>query len=228
MGSQDDPMMLRRPPGGAEQQRPGCGSEEPPTGEGPLSPFPEGLRFDIRPSGEISRCFRKLGVPDFPSAIRYVHRLPYGRNTDRSDYRLVLTEKKGTCSTKHALLARLAEEQDRPVHLMVGIYRMDGKNTPGVGVVLKKHRLSCLPEAHCYLKFRGHRLDATRVTEAGSDPFDFLLSERRIQPEGIGEPKVKWHQAYLREWVRTQGMKPEEWKRVWEAREACIRALEEI
>ena len=51
------------------------------------------------------------------SAVTYIRRLPYGRNTDRSDILRVLREGKGTCSTKHALLACLAQEQGIPLEL---------------------------------------------------------------------------------------------------------------
>ncbi|MGI6128050.1 MAG: hypothetical protein ACOYEF_14125 [Planifilum sp.] len=49
------------------------------------------------------------------SAAAYIRRLPYGCNTDRGDFRRVLREGKGTCSTKHALLVRLAQEQGIPL-----------------------------------------------------------------------------------------------------------------
>jgi hypothetical protein len=58
-----------------------------------------------------------------------VRSLPYGRNSDHSDWRLVLGEGRGTCSTKHALLADLARENRRHVALMLGIYEMDEDNT---------------------------------------------------------------------------------------------------
>jgi hypothetical protein len=44
------------------------------------------------------------GITTFQQALEYIHRLPYGRNADRADYRLVLKEGKGTCSTRQALL----------------------------------------------------------------------------------------------------------------------------
>jgi hypothetical protein len=55
------------------------------------------------------------------SAVAYIRRLPYGQNTDRGDFRRVLREGKGTCRTKHALLARLAQEQGIPLELTLGI-----------------------------------------------------------------------------------------------------------
>lgn len=77
--------------------------------------------------------FAALGLSDYRESARHVRNLPYGRNSDRSEWRLVLQEGRGTCSTKHALLAELARENSLPVALVLGVYEMDGANTPGVG-----------------------------------------------------------------------------------------------
>src|SRR5215813_13450772 len=104
-------------------------------------------------AGEVSAEFLIRVVADFQAAGRYLYQLPYGRNTNRADYRLVLVENRGTCSTKHALLAELAREQGLPVVLTLGIYEMHERNTPGVGVVLDRYGLLYIPEAHCYLRY---------------------------------------------------------------------------
>ncbi len=56
----------------------------------------------LQPAGQIVADFIARGITDFRAAGRYLHHLPYGRNADRSDFRLVLPEGRGTCSTKHA------------------------------------------------------------------------------------------------------------------------------
>jgi hypothetical protein len=88
----------------------------------------------------------------------------------------VLTEGRSTCSTKHALLAELATEQHLPVALMLGIYLMSERNTPGVGSVLTRHGLAEIPEAHCYLMHDGVRIDVTRETTAPSEPIATVRS----------------------------------------------------
>jgi hypothetical protein len=60
----------------------------------------------------------------------------------------VLEEGCGTCTTKHATLTELAREQRIDVQLVLGIYEMNERNTPGVGRVLGAYGLSCIPEAH--------------------------------------------------------------------------------
>jgi hypothetical protein len=99
--------------------------------------------------------FAGLGLGGYRDAARHVRSLPYGRNSDRSDWRLVLAEGRGTCSTEHALLSELAGENGRHVALVLGVYEMDGGNTPGIGAVLERHGLPRLPEAHCYLGYEG-------------------------------------------------------------------------
>ena len=45
--------------------------------------------FTLDPATETGAWFIQEGVRDFRSAARHVMLLPYGRNTDRSDYQLV-------------------------------------------------------------------------------------------------------------------------------------------
>ncbi len=85
----------------------------------------------IKQSGAISACFLAHGLRDYRDAARFVSELPYGRNSARTATCEVLTEGHGTCSTKHALLAALAAEQQIPVALMLGTYEMNAVNTPG-------------------------------------------------------------------------------------------------
>jgi hypothetical protein len=173
--------------------------------------------------GALAERFRALALADFRDAARWVHELPYGRNSDRADYRSVLSERCGTCSTKHALLAALAGEQGFDVELRLGLYEMNARNTPGVGAVLAAARLEAVPEAHCYLAHRGERVDVTR---AGVDPAEeiTILVEERIAPSQIGAYKVRWHEARLRDWAGRRAP-PLDWRELWRVREGCIAAL---
>ena len=164
--------------------------------------------FALHTDGPLGRRFAALGLDDYREAARYVRDLPYGRNSDRSDWRLVLTEERGTCSTKHALLAELARENGRPVALVLGVYEMDGANTPGVGPVLKKYGLRCVPEAHFYLTHEGARVDLTQESE-GAEQVKCFLHEEEIEPHQIGEYKVEAHREFVRQWVARRGPDPE-------------------
>lgn len=174
--------------------------------------------------GPLARLFVERGARTYREAADYVWRLPYGRNRDRTRPELVLEEGQGTCSSKHALLALLAAEEDLPVELVLGIYLMDGANTPGTGDVLAARGLSAVPEAHCILRANGHAVDLTHPpgSTAGS-PITAFLAEEVIAPDQVGEYKQAWHRAYLERWPdRPPAMSAGE---IWAAREACIAAL---
>jgi hypothetical protein len=180
----------------------------------------------LQPGGQTAADFIARSITDFRAAGRYLHHLPYGRNTDRSDFRLVLPEGRGTCSTKHALLAALAWEQNLPVVLTLGIYEMHERNTPGVGIVLKRYGLQYLPEAHCYLRYEGVRIDITRSGTEPTEPIDRFLYEEAIVPAQIGDYKVQLHQQFLRSWLNTADqVGGRSFTGMWKIREECILAL---
>jgi len=179
-------------------------------------------------SGGLGFQLRTRGCATLREAARYLHTLPYGRNADRADFLLVLSEGRGTCSTKHALLAALAEEVGAPVRLTLGIYEMCEANTPGVGAVLHRHQLAAIPEAHTYLRFAGHRVDITRSGVAPRQDIERFLIEQDIRPEQIGDYKISFHRTFLAEWLSAHPelarFTPEA---LWHIREACIAAISE-
>ena len=180
----------------------------------------------LKAAGELSINFLVRGISDFQAAGCYLHQLPYGRNSDRADYRLVFAEERGTCSTKHALLAELAREQNLPVVLTLGIYEMHERNTPGVGRILDKYRMPFVPEAHCYLTYEGTRIDVTRSGLEPMEPIVKLLHEETITPEQIGDYKVHVHHRFLRQWsTQTTLTHQRSFEEIWRIREECIAAL---
>ena len=146
---------------------------------------------------------------------------------DRADFRAVLREGKGTCSTKHALLAAIAHEQDLVVVLTLGIYDMHERNTPGVGAVLARYHLASLPEAHGYLTYEGQRIDITRSGAEPAEPITQFLYEEAIVPEQIGDFKVTLHRQFMQTWVNNNAEigGGRSFEDVWRSREECIAAL---
>ena len=187
------------------------------------------IPFDIKPTGKISRSFLTRGPVNFHQAAQFVTQLPYGRNTDRSDYRLVLSEGRGTCSTKHALLASLCtEQQQNEIQLYTGIYEMTGSNTPGIGHILRHYGLPSIPEAHCYLKYHQDRWDFTRAGSCNESPREFL-DEIPIGPHQIGDFKVAYHRAHLPLWLSRHGLTQSfDTDTLWKIREECIATLSAI
>ncbi|MEW6298101.1 MAG: hypothetical protein AB1671_10230 [Thermodesulfobacteriota bacterium] len=180
----------------------------------------------LRATGDVTAEFLARGIFTYRSAGRYLAHLSYGRNTDRSNFHLVLPEGRGTCSTKHALLAALAREQDLPVALMLGMYEMNEHNTPGVGAVLERYGLTSIPEAHCYLKYDAMRIDVTRAGVEPTEPIHRFLREEAITPAQIGSFKERWHRQFLREWLATTAAALQvSVETLWDIREQCIAAL---
>ena len=181
---------------------------------------------ELTDDGPLCAQLRAAGAQTLRQAARYVCELPYGRTSDRSDYQLVLAERRGTCSTKHALLADVASECGVELHLTLGIYEMCEANTPGVGEVLREHGLTVIPEAHTYLQHESKRIDITRSSVAPAAAIESFLHEEIIRPDQIGDYKASMHRNFLHRWVEQkkapQGMTKET---LWRIREACIAAL---
>ncbi len=168
----------------------------------------------LQGDGLITQRFRAAGVAHFVGAATLIWRLPYGRIADRNQFWLVLEEGRGTCTTKHALLSELAREQGIDVQLTLAIYEMSERNTPGVSAVLGKYGLACIPEAHCFLRYQGARIDVTGVT-AGAEPIAKFLHEESITIEQIGA-----------EWLAGRDATPAlSLDEAWRIREECIAAL---
>ncbi len=123
----------------------------------------------IEGEGTVSRAFDALGVSTFHDACRYVHHLPYGYNSDRDDLLILFKEKMGSCTTKHAVIATLAEELGLPVRKEIGIYAMTEAVVTGTDRILEAHKLPYLPMVHCYLTFDRHRVDLTEGNRNGKN-----------------------------------------------------------
>jgi len=185
------------------------------------------IPFRFKPAGVVTTAFLGIAKTDLRAAAKYICGLSYGRNSDPGDPLIVLTEQRGTCSTKHALLRRLAIEQELDIALVLGIYEMTERNTPGVGPVLRRHGLISLPEAHCYLRAGRERIDITRASlEHHGEPIERFLHEEEIDPEQITHYKTAVHKEFLMKWMADKrGLNELSFDEVWEVREACIAGL---
>lgn len=181
------------------------------------------LQFQISGQSELSHDVRVRGFTSFRQLAEYVRALPYGRITESEDPCAVLHEKRGTCSSKHQLLAAVAQASGHAeIQLTVGIYAMCEENTPGVAATLNTAGVTSIPEAHCYLSVEGERLDFTGLAAGNSSPFAALISESVVCPFRLREIKAELHAQALTEWASVRGTTAE-W--AWSVREACIAAL---
>ena len=184
------------------------------------------FNFEIKNLGLISGLFLSKGISSFDLATKFIHQLPYGRNANKYDLTTIFIDQCGTCSTKHAILKELANENKVfDLRLLIGIYRMNGSNTPPAKPVLSHFNLDYIPEAHCYLKYQDSVLDFTKISEKPLEFLPDLLEEQEICPDQIADYKVNYHKQFLSNWLLEnprQAFTPDE---MWAIRENCIRAL---
>ncbi len=188
---------------------------------------PQLPNFVLLPKGEISAAFLSRDILTFHQAIDYILHLPYGRNANKNDLTTLFSDQCGTCSTKHAVLKLLADENNfEGLDLMCGLFKMNAQNTAPVKGVLAEHGLDYLPEAHNYLRYEGQRYDFTLPTKI--DFVEDLLLEIVLQPDQIGAFKVAYHRNYMEKWLNEQPNLQLSLEELWGIREQCIEALAEV
>lgn len=155
----------------------------------------------------------------------FIKHLPYGRNENRFDLNLVFTQKRGTCSSKHAVLREIASLNKIPnIKLILGMYKMNKQNTPGIGDALSNSTIHYIPEAHCYLKIEGTPFDFTSESADFNRLKNDIIYEEEITPQQVTDFKVQFHKEFVKSWIKEQKM-IEDFDTVWSLREQCIENL---
>lgn len=181
----------------------------------------------IPDAGMISQKFIALDIRTFQEACRYVHKLPYGYNSDKDDLLALFKEGMGTCTTKHAVIGTLAEELGLPVVKHIGIYRMTEKIVTGTETILKKYDLPYVPMLHCFLVYDNYRVDLTDGNRNGKNCAinEFLHTEQVIPNIPSKDEYLRYRQA-LKEKILLMGeLRGVAMKRVLQAREEGLALL---
>jgi hypothetical protein len=164
---------------------------------------------------------------NFEELIDKVKNLPYGRNTNRYDFSLVLSENKGTCSSKHAFLKDFADKNEiENVKLYIGIFKMNEVNTQKLGDLLTKNNIKYIPEAHCYLKINQIPVDVTTSDSFYDKIKHDIIEEIEIIPNQVSDFKVEYHKAFLKKWIKETNQN-NTFEEIWRIREQCISKLSE-
>ncbi|WP_396161975.1 hypothetical protein [Flavobacterium sp.] len=164
---------------------------------------------------------------NFETLIEKVKNIPYGRNANRYDFSLVLSENKGTCSSKHAFLKDFADKNEiENVKLYIGIFKMNETNTPKLGDLLSNNKIKYIPEAHCYLKINQVPVDVTTVDSFYDKIKQDIVEEIEITPNQVSDFKVTYHKAFLKNWIKETNQN-NTFEEIWEIREQCISKLSE-
>lgn len=183
------------------------------------------INFNLTSSNLLTQKILKLGITNSFDLISFIQKMPYGRNTERGNLELMLSENRGTCSSKHAFIKAVAMENDvADLKLIIGMYKMTEANTPKIGDEISKNYLEYLPEAHCYLKYGDETLDIT----ADNSDFDKIkadvLEEIEIEPHQIGQFKIDYHKDFIQKWIAQENLSLT-LAEIWAIREKCIENL---
>lgn len=177
--------------------------------------------------GIISEEFFNKNILDFHSACKFVSELPYKRNVNKNNIKCVFDDLGGTCSTKHAILRKLAlENHYTDVKLILGIFKMDSIYTFKIKETLNKFNLNYIPEAHNYLKIDNKYFD---FTNSNSDYIQFknkLLIEKEIEYYEIVEEKILFHKDFIKKWIIEEKISYN-LDEIWNVRELCIKDLQQ-
>ena len=151
------------------------------------------------PNGIVSEQFRQLDLDTFHQACHWVKNLPYGSNSSNDDSFIIFAEKKATCTNKHGIIYRLAEELNLEIHKNLGFYRLDDAIVTGVNAIIEPYGLSFIPQIHCFLKYQNYRVDLTEGNCNGKnktiEDYDFVV---RVKPDLTHQK----HEAYYLEYLK--------------------------
>jgi hypothetical protein len=131
----------------------------------------------------MSRKFLELNISSFKEAAIYVHNMEYRYNSNKDDRMILFKDNCGTCTTKHAVIATLAEELDIPLYKYVCVYKLTEEITTGVNEILKKYEIPYVPLAHCFLVYDKYSFDLTEGNNNGKNtPIDEHIHAERVDP----------------------------------------------
>ena len=183
------------------------------------------IHTKLKSNDSLTRLAKSYNLNTWNQLTNHIKDLPYGRNTNRSDFELVLKEGKGTCSSKHAFLKQIADLNNlSSVRLILGIYKMNNLNTPKIGDLFNNTGISYIPEVHCYLKIEDNYVDYTSTTSTFNNIKNDILQEIEITPKQVSEFKVTYHKTFLKTWINEHDI-PFSFDELWSLRETCIANL---
>ncbi|RLI66986.1 MAG: hypothetical protein DRO88_00440 [Promethearchaeia archaeon] len=177
--------------------------------------------------GEISRFFLKNGISTFRNACLHIHEMPYGYNSDEENKWSIFEENKGSCTTKHGVIATLAEELPISVKKHVGIYRFTEEICTGAQEIIDKYQIPYIPMVHCFLVYEEHRFDLTEGNKNGkNEPIEEFIHEEEVIPFITRKDEYLLFKKMLREKILpSPEMNGISEKNLLKAREEAIKLL---
>ncbi len=181
----------------------------------------------ITDAGPVSKTFLELGISSLQQACRYVHELPYGYNSNSDDLMILFREKMGTCTTKHAVIATVAQELALPIRKNVGIYAMTEDLVTGTGKLLAEYDLPYIPMLHCFLVYEQFRVDLTEGNRNGKNrAIEDFLSVEQVEPNISSKNEYLLYRKTLQEVIlKRPELHGVDLRRILHAREAGLKLL---
>ncbi len=148
-----------------------------------MDPYDKLPDAELIPVGDLSKKFLDLGIKTFKDACIYVHNVDYGYNTNYEDRMIFFKEKKGSCTSKHAVIAGLAQELNIPLYKHVCVYKLTEEITTGVDEILKKFNIPYVPMVHCFLVYDKYKFDLTEGNNNGKKKhIDEYIYSEKVEP----------------------------------------------
>jgi hypothetical protein len=178
-------------------------------------------------AGPVSKTFLDRGITNLQQACRYVHELPYGYNSNRDELMILFKEKMGTCTTKHAVIATLAQELALPIRKHVGIYAMTEDLVTGTDKLLAEYDLPYIPMLHCFLMYDRFRVDLTEGNRNGKNrSIEEFLYEERVEPNISAKNEYLLYRKALQDVIlKRPELQGVDLKRILHAREEGLKLL---
>ena len=147
----------------------------------------------IADAGVLSKYFLDLGITGFQDACHYVHQMPYGFNSESDDLLILFKDGKGTCTSKHRVIAALAEEIDLPVVKTICLYAMTEEIVSGTHTIVERYELPYIPMGHCFLSFDELQIDLTEGNSNGKKrPIHEFLYTQTVPPTITDKEKYRY------------------------------------
>ena len=181
--------------------------------------------FHLDANGKLGALLLKENVYTFHEALEHVHKLLYKRISNLENLDLVLSEKRGTCSSKHAFLAALAKENgNTSISLKLGYFKFGSSILPELKKEFEILGTDYIIEAHNYLRFKKQIIDVTSFS------FDVqkllsskvLIEEISLESDQAGAYKQKLHESYFKKWCAEKNV---DFEKAWALRWAIIDCL---
>ena len=190
----------------------------------PYSIFPD-LALTAR--GPVSEKLRSLGIRSFQEACKFVHEVPYGYSSNRDDMMTLFIERRGTCTTKHAVIATLAQELALPIKKKLGIYAMTEGVVTGAGNITSAYQIPYVPMLPCFLDYQGRGVDLTQGNRNGKNqPIDEFLFTQEVESNVSEKSEYLIYRNALVDLIKTRDeLKGIEIQKLLHAREEGIKLL---